>query len=289
MLDPLGFFTHWLTQPLFQWISDVLLTFVNFALASLMAISNNLLDNSVSIAIMDVTQLVAIGMFGLGVMFTAYDFFNGVDNSNSQWANNNFVDKLTSLAMASVFTTTYIEATKLAFTAIQKMTVDVLNVTQSGFLIELDNYNDLPFLDKFTHYIGPGLAIIILIIIIFSVWDLFKEGVTKVPLLLLTMIVGCVKPFSIARGNVDEVFGYIKSIIGIGLVLMMKLMFFTWGISMIMVPHTDSMIVGIGLVIASKNVEKGLGELGTTLSSSYGMRNAMGGAVRSLSMAKGFM
>lgn len=286
MISPWDFFVRWLTEPIYKWVSEMLLAFVNFSLSSLMSISSNLLNNVISVAIMDLAQAVALLMFALGLTFGVYDYFNGIDNSNSQYANNNIADKIIPIMVSSVFASSYIKATKLTFNVIQKMTVDILKVNQAGMVIELENYADLPIFEKFTHYVGPGVAIIVLAIILFSVWDLFKEGVTKVPLLLLTMITGSIKPFSIARGNVDEIFGYIKSIIGIGLVFMMKLMFFTWGIAMILVPHTDSLIVGVGLVIASKNVEKGLGELGTSLSTNYGMRNAMSSAARILSMAK---
>lgn len=288
MINPFGFFITWLIQPFFTWINEVLLTFVNFILASMVAVSNTLLDNVVTQVATDLIQGIAVGMFALGLTFSIYDYFNGLDNSNSQYSNHNFADKLVPIIVSSIFTSSYVKLTMLSFTAVQKMSVDILKITEAGYVIEMDKYAELPFLTKFTHYVGPGMMILVLVIIIFSAWDLFKEVMTKAPLLLITMGIGAIKPFSIARGNVDEVFSYIKSIFGIGLVMTLKLMFFVWGISLILVPDTTSLCVGLGLVIASKNVEKGLGDLGNSISTQYGGRNAISSTMRSFSMAKGF-
>lgn len=289
MIDPFGFFIHWLIQPVFTWINDVMLTFVNFILASMVAVSNTLLDSVITQVTTDLIQAIAIGMFAIGLTFSIYDYFNGLDNSNAQYSNHNFGDKLVPIIISGAYTCTYVKLTLLTFTAVQKLSVDILNVTEAGYVIEMDKYSNLPFLTKFTHYVGPGMMILVLGIIIFSAWDLFKEVMTKAPLLIITMGVGAIKPFSIARGNVDEVFTYIKSIFGIGLVMTIKLMFFVWGISLILVPDTTSLCVGIGLVIASKNVEKALGELGNSISTQYGGRNGISNAMRNFSLAKGFM
>lgn len=287
-LSPLSFLTDWLLSPLINWLKEMMLDLVRVMLQMLIDTSNILLNSQVTIGVESMLQVVAFSMFGLGVVFAVQDYFNGIDNSNFQYANNNFIDMVIPVVFSSLYTSTFIVGAKLLFLMVTSFSTDILEAAQYQYTINYEMWKTPGFLESITNPDLSGIVIIIfLIVIIISAWDLFKEIVTKVPLLVLTMIVGSIKPFSIARGNVDEIVVYIKSVIGISLVLIIKLFFFTWGLAMILSPQSEMLILGIGLVIASKYVDNALGDFANTMGTQYGGRNAVSSTIRNLTMIKG--
>lgn len=266
----------------------MMLDLVRVMLQLLIDTSNVLLNSQITVGVESLLQIVAFSMFAFGVVFAVQDYFNGIDNSNFQYANNNFIDMVIPIIFSSLYTASFVLGTKLLFQLVTSFSTDILQAAQLQYTINYENWNPPGFIESITQPDLNGIVIIIfLIVVIISAWDLFKEIVTKVPLLILTMIVGSIKPFAIARGNVDEIIVYIKSVIGISLVLIIKLFFFTWGLAMILSPQSEMLVLGIGLVIASKYVDNALGDFANSMATQYGGRNAVSSTIRNLSMVKG--
>lgn len=287
-LSPLSFLTDWLLSPLINWLKEMMLDIVTVMMQMLIDTSNVLLNSQLTIGVESILEVVAFSMFALGLIFAVQDYFNGIDNSNFQYANNNIIDMIIPIVFSSIYTASFVEGTKLLFLIVTSFSTDILEAAEYQYTLNYEAWSPPSFWESITNPDLSGIVIIVfLIVIIISAWDLFKEIVTKVPLLILTMMVGAIKPFTIARGNVGEIIVYAKSVIGISLVLIIKLFFFTWGLAMILSPQNTTLILGIGLVIASKYVEKALGEFATSMATQYGGRNAVSSTIRNLSMIKG--
>ncbi|MGL4588856.1 MAG: conjugal transfer protein TrbL family protein [Mycoplasmatales bacterium] len=263
-------------EPLLNLMQNIALSIYKVMFEMFLRPTFNFWQLDVTNAFMGLITSVSASMLVLGMIFSFQSYFDMTSNTNTSVTNTSIIDWIKPIIFGTAFCTTFVVATK----SIAIFGFNVITPTLNSFTV--GNPYSMPDdmrlrvakygMDTFTL---PLITITILVVVIMGTWHIIKKTFLYNFLMLFKLVEGAsyVKP--ITEGNTELIGTYIKAVGGICITYGLEVILFFWGLQMLTDYDMSLFGLGIGAIIASRNVDRMLGALGVQTQTSTGFRNSL--------------